>query len=202
MPKHSKNSCEIACIPSCQKKLLKVVSCVWKNQIVERTPNTDTYFANPTSENFTAMQTELNSISSLIQNLPEIKALDANPVVNIIASNAQGVIAFNQALPAAANTFANAAAGSNGSNANEKNVQRLNVDECLETAYQVRPAFDDEQTAVTEAVVSQRTGCNGVSNTGFLTLSVQVSIEDYPFETCSNAICASYTCYVPPSSSA
>lgn len=188
--------CEVASAPDCQKKLLKVVGCLWNQYIVNRTPLTDQFFAEPTTDNYSLMVNELNSINTLIGQSPAIASLDDNTQVRIIAADAAGDIFYSSNL---SSTLLD------GTVYNEKNIQRLNTDECLQTVYQVRPTFivdtsnnNEVSSQTTEVMVSKRTGCNGVSNTGFLSLYVNVSIENYPFNSCSTDICLFDTCKPTP----
>ena len=199
MPKNT-NSCPVACAPPCQKKLLKIVSCLWKQYIVNRTSQTDAYFANPDDINYRLMVSELSSCQNLLRISPAINSLDAsgNHInVAIITADAEAYIAYNSD-DISGNTFLNASEQNLGTEANEKNIMKLNVDECLETVYQVRPAFDKNGVACTEVIISERTGCNGVSNTGFISLLVQVSLENYPFNYCSTGLCLYDTCNTNP----
>lgn len=198
MPSRKENKCcEVACAPACQKKLLKVVACLWNQYIINRTPLTDEFFADPTAENQTAMNTELASIQTLINGNPAVTALDDEVLVAITAADALGNVVY-VSTDASGNPLIDA------SNVGvQKNIQRLNTDECLDVVFQVRPIieYDDANNvsgAYTQVMVSQRTGCNGVSNTGFLSLYVNVTIENYPFNSCSTGLCLFDTCKPTP----
>ena len=189
-------------IPPEQKRLLKVLSCYF-NGYVCQTPSTDEYFVNPTSDGYDAMIGELNSIATLIQNNIETlkPILDAsgsgdetNLEVNIWTANAQGIVqySFNDA---SGNTFDNAVANLiyiNDTIYNVgvlKQVQKLNVDDCVERAYQVTPFVDDNNTVYTQATLVERIGCAGCSNLGFIGISLTLPVAEAPFNKCSVLKC-------------
>ena len=185
-------------VPCEQKRLLKVLTCLYENYVLNQTPSTDAYFANPTSAGYDAMDEELTAINTLINNY-----LNTNKVFVDISGNnvaqvdlwsavAQGMVHFNTA--ADNNTFDNAinnAINVNGVISNVgvlKTVQKLNHDECAEKAYQVTPVTN-ETSNVTQASLVERVGCPGVSNLGFLGMTLQVPIANAPFNNCYIAQC-------------
>jgi len=181
-----------------QKLLLKVLSCLWKQFVVCRIPNTKIYFANPTSGNYANMKTELDAIEALIAISALLQTLNVpntdDAVSQIIAANALGQVAYG--YTAAQNTYSNAIANTIQpiNIGTDKTVQNLNVNECIETAVQVRPIFVSE-VINTQAVITGRTGCPGVSNTGFVMLGINVDITAFPFNTCQCADpCADKKC--------
>jgi hypothetical protein len=195
-------------VPTEQKKLLKVLTCLYENYIQNQTPATDAYFANPTAAGYTAMNNELNAINTII-NL----YLDTNKIfvdgsgnnvaqVNLWDAVAQGMVHYNSALTnAGSNTFANAIANTitvNNVISNVgvlKTVQKLNLDNCADKAYQVAPVTNGDGSIAspyvnyTQASLVERVGCPGVSNLGFLGMTLQVPIADAPFNNCYVANC-------------
>ena len=193
----SKNCC--VPVPTEQKRLLKVLTCLYENYVLNQTPSTDAYFANPTSDGYDAMEEELNAINTLINNY-----LNTNKVFVDISGNnvaqvdlwsavAQGMVHFNTA--AGNNSFVEA--NLNEINVNNvisnvgvlKTVQKLNLDECAEKAYQVTPVTGSSSFNVTQASLVERVGCPGVSNLGFLGMTLQVPIAGAPFNNCYIAQC-------------
>jgi len=189
-------------IPCEQKRLLKVLTCLYENYVLNQTPSTNAYVANPTSTGYDSMKQELDAINTLINNY-----LNTNKVFVDISGNnvaeldlwsavAQGMVHYNSA--AENNTFANAIDNEitvNGVISNVgvlKTVQKLNLDECAEKAYQVTPVTNGSEIStvnVTQASLVERVGCTGVSNLGFLGMTLQVPIASAPFNNCYVANC-------------
>jgi len=209
-----KNCC--VSIPTEQKRLLKVLTCLYENYVLNQTPSTDAYFANPTANAYTAMVSELNAINILINNY-----LNANKVfvdasgnnvaeVNIWSAVAQGMVHYNSKA-GTLNTFADAIGNLiriDGVISNVgvlKTVQKLNLDECVDKAYQVTPvttasiileplppfppSADIVYNNFTQASLVEKIGCPGVSNLGFLGMTLQVPIDSAPFNNCYVAQC-------------
>lgn len=200
-------NCSIS-VPCEQKKLLKVLTCLYEQYVLNQTPSTDAYFANPTQLGYNAMIQELNAINTLVNGY-----LDANLIfvdisgnnvarVDLWASVAQGNLHFNSQLtPLAQNTFEGAL--QNNIFVNEvisntgvlKTVQKLNNDECAAKAYQVTPVTNflnspaGEYVNETQASLVERIGCPGVSNLGFLGIFIQVPIANTPFNKCYTPNC-------------
>jgi hypothetical protein len=187
-------------VPTQQKRLLKVITCLYENYVLNQTPSTDAYFTNPTEDAYNAMDQELNAINTLINNYIETNKvfvdMSGNNVaqVELWSAVAQGMVAYNTAGD---NTFANAIANTitvNNVISNVgvlKTVQKLNLDECAEKAYQVTPVTNgngagegESYVNVTQASLVERVGCPGVSNLGFLGMTLQVPIADAPFNNC------------------
>jgi len=193
-------------VPTEQKKLLKVLTCLYENYVLNQTPSTDTYFANPTVDAYVAMKQELDAINTLINNY-----INTNKVFVDVSGNnlaqvdlwsavAQGMIHYNASVN---NTFSAAVSNSillNGVISNVgvlKTVQKLNMDECADKAYQVTPVTNiigdnpnaPEFVNVTQASLVERVGCHGVSNLGFLGMTLQVPIANAPFNNCYVANC-------------
>lgn len=188
-------------VPTKQKKLLKVLTCLYENNVLNQTPSTDTYFTNPTTQTYAAMEVELGAINTLINNYLTTNKIfvdvSGNPLTveaNLWSATAQGVVAYNSALDASGNTFENAVA--NLININDvisnvgvlKTVQKLNLDDCVNKAYQVTPVTG-ENNNVSEASLVERIGCPGVSNLGFLAITLQIPIANAPFNNCYIAEC-------------
>lgn len=205
----SKNCC--VPVPSEQKKLLKVITCLYENYVLNQTSSTDAYLANPSdvspNSKYAAMQSELNAINTLINNyLVTNKVfvdISGNNVaqVDLWASVSQGMVHFNTAL-GDGNSYANAIANNltiNGVISNVgvlKTVQKLNLDECVEKAYQVTPVTnattiegETEYENYTQVSLVERVGCPGVSNLGFIGMTLQVPIANAPFNNCYVAKC-------------
>jgi len=186
-------------VPAEQKKLLKVLTCLYENYIQNQTPATDAYFANPTAAGYADMQTELDSINTIINIYIDTNKIfvdgSGNNVaqVNLWDAVAQGVVHYNSAL-AGANTFTNAITNQiniNGVISNVgvlKTVQKLNLDDCADKAYQVTPVTDGADN-FTQASLVERVGCPGTSNLGFIGITLQVPIADAPFNNCYVAKC-------------
>jgi hypothetical protein len=195
-----KNCC--APVPTEQKQLLKVLTCLYENYVKNRTPSTDSYFANPTEEGYASMKTELDAIYVLINNYlmtnntfvdasgNPIITLDGESGVYLWTANAQGVAAYvSDNTDGSGNTFDAANANTIFIDPNINNVgvlkpvQKLNLDECASKAYQVLP-INYLLNNYTEASLVERVGCTGVSNLGFLGMQLWVPIEFAPFNNC------------------
>ena len=188
-------------VPTEQKRLLKVLTCLYENYVLNQTPSTDAYFANPTSVGYTAMKQELDAINTLINNyLTTNKVfvdISGNNVaeVDLWSAVAQGMVHYNSDV-GASNTFTNAINNQisvNGVISNVgvlKTVQKLNLDECADKAYQVTPVTNGTSSVNdTQASLVERVGCPGVSNLGFLGMTLQVPIAGAPFNNCYVAQC-------------
>jgi hypothetical protein len=184
--------------PTEQKKLLKVLTCLYENYILNQTPATDSYFANPTSENYINMVSELNAIKTIINIYISTNKLFCVSYVNVElwSAVAQGMVQYNSAI-GNDNTFNDAIA--NNIKVNQvisnvgvlKTVQKLNNDDCVDKAYQVTPVTNTTScnepflyTNFTQASLVERVGCSGISNLGFLGMTLQVEIEAAPFNNC------------------
>lgn len=199
MKNQTKNCC--VPVPAEQKTLLKVLTCLYEQYVKNQTPATDAYFTNPTADGYNAMKEELDAITSLINIYLDTNKtfVDAsgNPAaqVDLWSSVAQGMVHYNSAL--AVNNFANAIA--NTLNVNDvisnvgvlKTVQKLNLDECADKAYQVTPVTNAAEGNVnyTQASLVERVGCPGVSNLGFLGMTLQVPIAIAEFNNCYDDKC-------------
>jgi len=189
--------------PCEQKTLLKLLTCLYEQYVRNQTPATDAYFANPTSAGYTSMKDELDSITKLINiyldtNKIFVDASGNNAAqVDLWDAVAQGMVHYNSALNDA-NTFE--AAFTNVLKINDvisnvgvlKTVQKLNLDECADKAYQVTPVTNGSSGSIlnfTQASLVERVGCPGVSNLGFLGMTLQVPIADAPFNNCYVANC-------------
>ncbi len=203
----TKNCCTP--VPSEQKKLLKVLTCLFDNYIANKTPSTVAYFANPSgdvngSDTYDPMVQELDAIVTLINNYLNANGLlfdgSAIPVANIWVATAEGKVAFNS--DASNNTFVNAISpfplgiqvnGVYSEVSGFKTVQKLNIDDCASRTHQVTPVVviggDLLPTNVTQASLVERVGCSGVSNLGFICLNLQVPIASAPFNTCTSTNC-------------
>jgi len=171
-----------------QKLLLKVSNCLWNQYVDGKTNNTKTYLASPTSSNYDTMAIELKAIGDLLNNSDAIVALNAlvpeggvQTYVNIAAIHANGDIAYlySSLGPDAKNL------------GTTKTLQVLNTDECVPIAYQVKPSLSTniDNTWITESIVTARSGCSGVSNTGFISMSIEGDITVFPFNPCFNNSC-------------
>lgn len=177
-----------------QKLLLKVETCLWNQFLKCNTHATTAYLKNPNepanadppTPKFTAMQTELNAYSDIINNHEALLRLSTptfRAFAYIVAANAQGKIVYNTADDDNSDHISD-----------RKQFIKLNVDECLEEAYQVSPVLyvgesqvdgpQTNETFVAEAMIVARAGCQGVSNIGFVAFAIQVDIDAFPFKTC------------------
>lgn len=190
-------------VPCEQKKILKVLTCLYENYIKNQTPATDAYFANPTSAGYTDMNSELNAINTIINLYLETNKIfvdvSGNNVaqVNLWDAVAQGTVHYNSALHDD-NTFTNAienVININGVISNVgvlKTVQKLNLDDCVDKAYQVTPVTNVDGDIIVNVIqvsLVERIGCSGVSNLGFIGMTLQVPIVDAPFNNCYYAKC-------------
>lgn len=194
-------------VPTEQKRLLKVLTCLYENYVLNQTPSTDAYFANPTQDGYDAMKEELDAINVLINNYLNTNKVfvdaSGNNVANVDlwSAVAQGMVHYNSVSGPFANTFTNAIANQIKVNTVISNVgvlktvQKLNLDECADKAYQVTPVTNGTGTGanpfvnVTQASLVERVGCPGVSNLGFLGMTLQVPIAGAPFNNCYVAQC-------------
>ena len=189
-------------VPAEQKTLLKVLTCLYEQYVQNQTPATDAYFANPTAARYTEMKKELDAITTLINVYLDTNKIFVNAAgmniarVDLWDAVAQGMVHYNSATNAD-NSFTNAIA--NDINVNNvisnvgvlKTVQKLNIDECVDKAYQVTPVTNAAEGNVnyTQASLVERVGCPGVSNLGFLGMTLQVPIADAEFNNCYVANC-------------
>ncbi len=196
-------------IPSDQKKVLKVLTCLFENYIVNKTPSTIVYLSNPVDDSsgntYDPMVEELNAIVTLINNYLETNGVlfdgDNVAIANIWVSDAQGQIQYFSD-DVSGNTFTNAfnneiyLSGNLNNVGVLKPVQKLNIDDCASKSYQVFPVVNNEGTNANPIYVNyslsllvERIGCAGVSNLGFLGFSIKVPIANAPFNTCSSNSC-------------
>lgn len=177
-------------IAKTQKKLLKVLNYLFQQYIVCQTPASKAFFASPSATNYTPMSSELSGLVQVIQATPLLAKLNTNTVnayARIVAWDAEGQVAYDTSKNT--NSYTNYVGNNiSGSNYNtRKGSMILNVDECAVNIYQVKPAQSHAPAAygtITEASVYERMGCPGVSNIGFLRLSIEVDITAYPFNNC------------------
>ncbi len=174
-----------------QKKLLKILTCLFNQYVFCHTPATKTFMADPSDTSLIPnMAIELNGIIGSINASQYFKSLftvNVPAFARIIVYNADGVLVFDSAQgqgPLSTFNFGVL-----------KGTQILNTDECQNVAYQIKPSTYSNQASslygqvVTEASAYERIGCAGVSNTGFLRLSIEVDIETYPFNPCQCTQC-------------
>lgn len=186
-----------------QKLLLKVLNCLWVQYVSNRTGATKAYFKSPSQQGYDKMSNELSAIVNLLNNNNAVRTLDttggqvANAV--ILSAYANGAVAYDSAFDSEFNDYAKSGNIDRYNIGTQKPIQMLNLDECLSQSFQVRPYnnvpnsgdLNDDQLIiqpnwVTQAVVFERTGCAGVSNTGFVGLALEVDITAFPFNVCDN----------------
>ena len=200
---------EKCCAPleKSQKLLLKILTCLWNQYVSNRTGSTKAFFASPTQILYDLMSSELTAIGTLLNANDAIVALNtlvpvgnAQTYVNIVSAYANANIAY--LYSSTTNSFTT----STGTIGMSKPIQILNTDDCIPQAYQVCPAIslnvstatgatspsNSANTWVTVATVAERTGCPGVSNTGFIGLSIEVDLATFAFNSCPNL---SLKCY-------
>lgn len=195
-------TCEIT---KAQKRLLKIVNCVFQQYVVCKTPASQAFFIAPSSSLYDNMYNELTAIKATINNLAVIQAIQDLDLVRIVAYTADGSLAYDSNSPANStwaifNTYGAinvsvrfTATSSNGQvttatgifkqNANyavRKPTQVLNTNESAMLAFQIKPSATSNSTWDNEVSVTERLGCNGPVNTGFLRLSIEVSQTTYP----------------------
>lgn len=184
MPKpcpKSSNDCNL--VSDDQKKLLKIVTCMYKQYVACKIPNTKTFLANPGATGAQASAiAELDALSDLLATYPVLNTINPDGVdpatVRLIVTYADGKVFYDSS--AASNPPV-----SPDNYSTRKPVQLLNTDCELVNAYQVKPAARGAGGVwVTEARIAARTGGNGVSNTGFVLLSINADIATYPFQEC------------------
>lgn len=174
-----------------QKKLLKILTCLFNQYVFCHTPATKSFMADPSNLSLASnMATELNGILGSINASPYFKSLSTVNVLafaRIVVYGADGVLSFDSAQgenPLSTFNFGTL-----------KGTQMLNTNECQNVVYQIKPATYTNPASsmfgqvITEASAYERIGCAGVSNTGFLRLSVEVDIECYPFNPCQCTSC-------------
>ncbi len=200
-------------IPKNQILLLKITKCLWNQYIVSQTPATAIFFSLPSSTNYQNMVTELDGLSGVINNLVNLdnSALvlpgsTTPPLANIWASNANGVVAY-YSVDASGNQFSNFVDGTILLNQHIENtgvlrpVQVLNTNDCVSESYSVTPMLSSDstlassETFVTASTVVGRTGCAGVTNTGFIALQLEVDITYFAFKTCGPKLCVDVSCH-------
>jgi len=192
-------------VPDEQKKILKVLTCLYENYVAGKTTSTSAYFANPDGDLYDLMKTELDAMVALMNNYLTTNStiLPADSVVNIWTATAEGKVAYNSSETN--NTFANAVGLGPASPpitnikfnniytviSNLKTVQKLNLDDCVNRTYQVVPVtnYGTDYSNVTQASLVERVGCPGVSNLGFISIYIQTPIADAPFNTCFTVGC-------------
>jgi hypothetical protein len=194
-----------------QKLLLKVLTCLFNQYVSKQTGVTRAFFANPNSEDtYNKMFLELKSLAAYLNVNEALNKLSTKadpdkginefiPYVRFVATDAMGVVAVDTSKDVLVNTYSNYLDGVISDNhGTRKPWQILNTNESLQRAYQVKPSKNHDPakkqcdgsfvpTFVTEGRIIERTGCNGVSNTGFLAMSIEVDINLFPFDTCSNS---------------
>ena len=195
-------------IEDSQKLLMKVLKCLWTQYVSNRTSATKAYLASPSKAGYSLMAAELTAIGDLLNTNDAIVALNALvPVdgvpsyVNISSAYANGNIAylysdFNINPELNANVYPGPTEPNIGTT---KSLQILNTDDCINQAYQVAPAQSHDSTQqsitwVTVATVVERSGCPGVSNTGFVTLSIEADNTAFAFNSCPSINCAHSKC--------
>lgn len=185
-----KNCC--APIGKHQKILLKVLNCLWNKYIEGNINNTKTYLASPSEENYDNMVSELESYGNILNNSDTIKILNELipdggflTYINIAAIYANGDIAYLYSAkgPVEQNL------------GTTKTIQVLNTDECIDRSYQIKPSLSTkpefDNVWITEAILTERAGCAGVSNTGFISISIEADIAVFPFNPCFDKSCIS-----------
>lgn len=166
-----KNPCELSYQ---QKILLKMLSCLYKQYVIGHLYNTNEYLANPSSDNYAYMRSELYLIQNTIQNnLPSslfctATATPFNPLARLVAWDAEGLVACDTQYNCASvvsnpgsdpNTFTNydTSSGSgnkiSGSNYNtRKGSVVLMTNEDKDVVLQIKPAQNHHITNVTAAL--------------------------------------------------
>lgn len=191
-------------IAKTQKKLLRILNCLFQQYIVCQTPSTKAFFAAPSTATYANMSSELSGLAQVINATTLLAKLSTTSVyakARIVAWDAAGHAAFDS-QPSASNGYSNYLNNTvnNTKNFNSvKGAQVLNTDECAVNVYQVKPAlshfsYTDSSSntlVITEASVVERAGCAGVSNTGFIALGIEVDITAYPFNACQCNDCQS-----------
>jgi hypothetical protein len=182
-----------------QKLLLKVLNCLAAQYFTGKTGNTTAFMANPSEEGYEKMKNELSGIVACLQSSQSVLNLalpapSPAPLVRIISTFADGKVAFDSSRPSGDNTYFKAVNNTvNPDNyGTRKGWQVLNTDESASQSTQIKPAvYSADRNInpptirrwVTEARLVERTGCPGLSNTGFVALSLEVDIHAYSFKT-------------------
>jgi hypothetical protein len=192
-------------IGSEQKILLKILNCLWNQYVNGRTPKTVAYLAAPSEAGFNEMKDELDAIQVLIAGTKLITKLQdlitgvstANVFSGLASVYANGAVAYSTTsivLLTYIESVDNYA--SKTIEFDNKLTNQLNVYELQQTAEQVAPEtsqnpenspVDPETTPltwVTAATIAGRSGCSGVSNTGFISLRIEANLASFPFKTC------------------
>jgi hypothetical protein len=185
-----------------QKILLKVLNCLWVQYVSNRTNGVKVFMANPSEETYEIAKDELNAIAFLIHSNPGLKSLDIplkkKTIGKLIASLPDSTVAIDTSKNPPFNTFLEFENRAFESTADKEGVRKtieiLNNNENINQAYQFRPQITKFLDAnnnltniwVTQVAISERTGCAGIANTGFVTFAIEVDIEAYPFNICLN----------------
>ena len=184
-----------------QTLLIKVMLCLWKQYVSNRTGATKAYMASPTDMKYTLLVNELNGIGHLLNSNEAILALneykpeclaeedapEPKPTfVDISVAYMNNVLAYQYSDPSN-NTFIPSSKLSD----NSKIITKLNTNECLTEAYALYPKIssdpdDMSKPWITSANVGERTGCCGTSNTGFIFMTIEVDINNFPFNGCED----------------
>lgn len=218
-----------------QKKILNLLCCTYKNQILCYNLNaTKTFMANPNftspgqSTNYDAMVKELFGYLGIITSSGSIQkhVYDASGFLDITVVDNNGNVVFStsgvdvrdddELLPY--NSYDQYIDRINIPIRNipiiylspEKAREKLNVDETDIHEYTVKPQYLRTESYnpntppsgssinigdrwFTQVTVTRRTGCPGVSNTGFISLSILVPIEIAPFNPCILKVCDNFS---------
>ena len=189
-----------------QKIVLKVLNCLWTQFVSQRTGGLSAFMAKPSEDLYNVARDELNAIATILNNNPGVKALNTPgkaAYVLLIASFPDSTVAistnhnldtYNTYCPDFMIRATCPVADKEGV---RKSIENLNNNECISQAYQIRPNTNSNLTElvseagpkwVAQASITERTGCPGIANTGFITLALEVDIEEYKFNSCENIL--------------
>ena len=190
-------------VPKSQQVLIKVTKCLFAQYVVPNISAAKEYNASPQEALYGNMATQLQAAADSINASQALAALNCAGVdafARVILTDADGFLQYDSAKGPLVNTYTNAQTLSgNGNGVSGKNylarksAVELNVNEDIDIAHQVKPAqsnsglVDDNELKliITESGVWIRSGCCGVSNTGYIRLTIEVNIECFPFNPCS-----------------
>lgn len=199
-------------ISKTQKKLLRILNCLFQQYIICKTPSTKAFFANPSQNAFNNMSNELNGIAQVINAsslLAKLSTTSVTAYAKISVYNANAVKALDTSESNTMDDYAR-----NSLRDPSKEIAVLDTDECINCGYRVKVGqsskpgnshgtnleypyqlsnntWANKGIYVTDAIVAERIGCAGVSNTGYLRFDIEVDINAYPFNPCQCNNCDS-----------
>ena len=186
-----------------QKLMSQVLNCIWNQYVKGRTPKTVAYLAAPSLVGFGLMTQELQSIDYLVNTTTALAQLNElvcqngeNVIATLDCAYANGALAYTTSNINISHTFNDSSLNELAQEyiVNNKITMNLNMSDCVNTYEQISPEYiitslngqSPIYNWVTAATIGERSGCAGVSNTGFILLKITGDINAFPFKTCVN----------------